>query len=257
MTVKYPLTKANRIRLAQAFRNVPRVDISIECVVEDQMGKAYVDDLESPTAFQIQIGPFHYFAGDVTGKGAKELVKGFQPYNLFMSSSTGWVEAFKETYNERFVAIKRYSFSSEKLSIDHLRGLCQNSKFSSDVQRMDADLIERLKGQDHFIDVSDFDSPADFAERGIGFYVEKNGDIFGAAYSSLSCSTGIEISLFVAEEHRRQGMATVLSANLVRWCLENNMDPHWDAANPESCRLAEKLGYIPTETYIAYYLKPE
>lgn len=255
MTIEYPLTKANRIRLAQAFRNVPRVDISIECVLEDQMGKAYVDDLEAPTSFQIQIGPFHYFAGDVTGKGASDLVKGFQPYNLFMSSSAGWADAFKETYSERFVAIERYSFSSERLSIDHLRGLCQTSKFSSDVQRMDAGLIERLKGQDHFINVSDFDSPADFAERGIGFYIEKNGEIFGAAYSSLVCSTGIEISLFVAEEHRRQGMATTLSANLIRWCLENNMDAHWDAANPESCRLAEKLGYTSTGTYIAYYLK--
>ncbi|HRK90831.1 MAG TPA: hypothetical protein PK152_17010, partial [Anaerolineales bacterium] len=63
MITEYPLTKVNRIRLAQAFRNVPRVDISIECVLEDQMGKAFVDDTQNPSACMIQIGPFHYFAG--------------------------------------------------------------------------------------------------------------------------------------------------------------------------------------------------
>jgi len=104
--------------------------------------------------------------------------------------------------------------------------------------------------------VSDFESFVDFEERGIGFYIEKDGKVIGAAYSSLVCSTGIEVSLFVEEEYRLQGVATVLSANLIRWCLEHNMDAHWDAANLESCKLAEKLGYIPTVPYSAYYLKP-
>ena len=253
MTSEYPLTKANRMRLAQAFRNVQRVDISIECVVEGQMGMAYVDDLESPTAFQIQIGPFHYFAGDVNN--GRDMLKNFPPYHLFMSSSAGWADACKEMYGERFTAFDRYSFTSEKLSNQHLQRLCQNSEFTRDVKQIDKALLEKLQGSDHFIDVSDFDSPADFVERGIGFYVEKDGEILGAVYSSLVCSTAIEVSLFVAEEYRRQGMATILSAHLICWCLEHNMDAHWDAANLESCKLAEKLGYTPAGTYQAYYLR--
>lgn len=256
MITEYPLTRANRIRLALAFRDVPRVDISIECVLEDQMGKAFVDDLENPSAFMIRIGPFHYFAGDSTVNGGLEMVKGFQPYNLFMSASAGWAEAFKQQYGERFVAIERYSFSPEKMSIEHLKELCQSSTFAKDVKRMDTALVERVSRQDHFINVSDFESPVDFEERGIGFYAEKDGKIIGAVYSSLVCSTSIEVSLFVEEEYRRQGIATVLSANLVRWCLEHGIDAHWDAANLESCKLAEKLGYVHAGTYSAYYLKP-
>lgn len=255
MITKYPLTKSNRIRLAQAFRNVPRVDISIECVLEDQMGFAYVDNPENPSVYMIRIGPFHYFAGDVNGEGAQGMVKGFPPYNLFMSASAGWADAFKQVYGERFFKTERYSFSSRNLSIAHAEKLCQASKFAKDVKRTDSTLLERLKGQDHFIDVSDFESPADFAGRGIGFYIEKDGKVIGAAYSSLVCSTGIEVSLFVEEGYRRQGVATVLSANLIRWCLEHNMDAHWDAANPESCQLAEKLGYAPLGSYQAYFLK--
>lgn len=94
-------------------------------------------------------------------------------------------------------------------------------------------------------------------ERGIGYYAEKSGEIIGAAYASLACNQGIEISLFVSDDHRRQGVATALAAHLVRWCLENNMEAHWDAANSEFCRLAERLGYISTGKYQAYYLKPQ
>lgn len=254
MITEYPLTKANRINLAKAFRNVSRVDLSIECVLEAHMGKAFVGNAETPSAYKIQLGPFFYFAGNAFGEGGQAMLKDIKPYNLFMSSSAGWVEEGRKLYGERLVAFDRYSFSSKNLSLENLRQLCQNSVHN--IKQMDVALLEKVWGQEHFVDISDFDSPLDFMERGIGYYAEKNGEVIGAAYSSLVCNQGIEISLFVSEDHRRQGVAIVLAANLVKWCLENNMDAHWDAANPESCKLAEKLGYIPTGTYQAYYLKP-
>jgi GNAT superfamily N-acetyltransferase len=254
MTSEYPLTKANRLRLARAFRNVPRVDISIECVLEAQMGKAFVDDSANPTAFHIQVGPFHYYAGDALGSGGQEMLKNFGPYNLLMSASEGWVEAGRTMYSERFIGFERYSFSSESLSLDRIQKLCRDYAGSSTIKRFDSALLAQTWGRDHFIDVSDFESPEDFLERGICYCAEKDGEIIGAAYSSLVCNTGIEVSLFVAEEHRRQGIATALSAHLLQWCLKNNMDAHWDAANPESCKLAEKLGYIPAGSYQAHYL---
>lgn len=254
MTVEYTLTKSNRLHLARAFRSVPRVDISIECVLEGQMGKSYVDDLKNPSAYLIQVGPFHYYAGNVLGDGGQEMLRNFKPYHLFMPSSEGWIEAAKRLHGERFIGFDRYNFSSECLSMEHLQKLCQSSGMSDDVKRLDAALLTQLWGQEHFIDVSDFESPSDFMERGIGYCIERNGAVIGAAYSSLVCSTGIEVSLFVSEGHRRLGFATVLAAHLIRWCLQNNMDVHWDAANPESCILAEKLGYIPSGKYQAYYL---
>ncbi|MCK7520416.1 MAG: GNAT family N-acetyltransferase [Ignavibacteriales bacterium] len=32
------------------------------------MGKAYVDDMEDPSAFHIQIGPFHYYRRGCPGR---------------------------------------------------------------------------------------------------------------------------------------------------------------------------------------------
>jgi L-amino acid N-acyltransferase YncA len=75
----------------------------------------------------------------------------------------------------------------------------------------------------------------------------------GIAYSSLVCSRGIEISIFVDEAHRRQGVATAVGANLLLACLQRGLHPNWDAANPESVKLAKKLGYESVGPYEAYF----
>jgi GNAT superfamily N-acetyltransferase len=136
-----------------------------------------------------------------------------------------------------------------------LEKLSHESEFGKDVKRINLALATQVWGQDHSLDIPDFESPSDFIGRGIGYYAEKNGKMLGCAYSSLVCSQGIEVSIFVSEEYRRQGIATTLAAHLLKGCLGNHMDPHWDAANPESCTLAEKLGYLPKGAYQAYFLK--
>ena len=261
MIQELPLTKANRIKLARAFKNVARVDLSIECVIEGQMGKAFVDDVQHPSVFRIEVGPFFYFAGDVTSAGGQVMLENLTPYTLLMPSAPGWIEAGKTMYGERLAGFTRYSFSSERVSAEHLDHLCQASAFREDVRQMDLPFAAQLWGQDHgevpFVDLSDFDSARDFVQRGIGFYLEKHGTVVGAAYSSLVCSRGIEVSLFILDDYRRQGIATILASRLLKWCIENNAEANWDAANPESCRLAEKLGYIQTGEYQDYYLKAE
>lgn len=145
MITEYPLTKANRINLAKAFRNVPRVDISIDCVLEAQMGNAFVDNMESPSAFKIMVGPFFYFAGDATSEGGQAMLKDIRPYNLFMSSSAGWIEECRKLYGERLVAFDRYSFSSENLSLATLQQFCQNSVH--DIKQMDLALLGKVWGR--------------------------------------------------------------------------------------------------------------
>jgi hypothetical protein len=86
MDYELELTKANRLKLARAFRNNKRVDFSIDCAIEGQLGKAFVDDLDHPAAYRITIGPFWYFAGDAHSPWGVEMLKNFPAYNLFMPS---------------------------------------------------------------------------------------------------------------------------------------------------------------------------
>jgi len=254
--IELELNKKNRVLLAGAFRSCKRVDLSVDCVIEGQMGKAFADDPENPTAFRIGVGPFSYFAGDSGSPVAREMLKDLSSYPLLMPSTEGWIDLAKEVHGERLTPFPRYSFSSENLSIEHLDRLLADSPFRDGIQRIDREIASQaLAVQDGVLDLSDFDSAEDFAERGIGFRLMDEECVMGVAFSSLVCSRGIEVSIYVFPEHRRKGVALTLGGKLLKWCLEHNMDPHWDAANPESCTLAEKLGYVQTETYHAYYLR--
>lgn len=255
-TAEYlPLNKTNRLLIARAFAQVLRVDMSIDCVIEDQMGQALVDKAQAPTVFQLEVGPFRYFAGAAASDEGHALLASLQPYTCLMPSAPGWFEAARETFRDRLIAIERFRFSSEALASEHLQDSIDRSDFSHEVKSMDIAFAQRLWGQDHFVDLSSYDAPEDFVNRGSGYYMERDGEVVGAAYASLVCSRGIEVSIFVQDAFRRRGIATLLASHLLKWCVERRIHPNWDAANPMSCSLAEKLGYRPLGRYQAYYLQ--
>jgi hypothetical protein len=47
--------------------------------------------------------------------------------------------------------------------------------------------------------------------------------------------------------------STTLAGKLLLECVRRNLRSNWDAANPESCKLAKKLGYSFVGDYDAYY----
>jgi len=252
--VEYPFTKANRLQLAHAFHQVEHVDLSIDCVIEGQMGHAFVDQIESPLVYKIQTGPFVYMAGEPACPQGQEMLDSIPQGMLLMPSSPGWLQAALAFYKEGLRPFDRYRFSAAQLSLEHLQTCRASTPFDQLIQRMQLPLAQEFWGQEHFIDLSDYDSPADFIQRGIGYTFSQQNNVVGAAYASLVCSRGIEVSIFVEDNYRRQGLATALASHLLGWCLEHNLEPHWDAANPESCSLAMKLGYKALGSYEAHYL---
>ncbi|HSJ37158.1 MAG TPA: GNAT family N-acetyltransferase, partial [Planococcus sp. (in: firmicutes)] len=55
-------------------------------------------------------------------------------------------------------------------------------------------------------------------------------------------------------QYQRKGLAAITASALILDCLDNGLYPSWDAANAESAKLAEKLGYIFKETYDTYFI---
>jgi GNAT superfamily N-acetyltransferase len=215
-----------------------------------------VDDLTAPSAYCIVVGPFWYFAGNACSPGAHALLESFPPYNLLMPSPAPWLDAIQKLHGDHLKAFTRYSFSSANLSEERLASLLEKSQHK--VIPINVELASRLAGMpESYLELSDFDSVEDFIERAIGFAALDGDKVMGVAYSSLVYSAGIEISIFVEEPYRQQGVATVLAAKLLLECLIHGRRPNWDAANPESCKLAQKLGYEFAETYDSYYYLPE
>lgn len=250
--IPFPLNRVNRLLLARAFAEVPRVDISIDCVIEDQMGSAFVDSLSAPRAFMLELDRFFcYFSGDLSGEAGRAFLAAVPAGRMLMAGSDGWQPAVESCFGSRLISLTRYRYDSRALSLNHLHGLAAANPHTPHIQCVTP---AHAGTNSPYLSISAFDSAEDFVARGIGYCLEHDGVITGAAYASLVCSDAIEVSIVVDPAHQRKGIATALACALLQWCLENHLAPHWDAANDESCRLAEKLGYTPDGTYTAYYL---
>jgi GNAT superfamily N-acetyltransferase len=218
------------------------------------MGRVFVDQLLQPAAYCLTVGPFWYYAGDAQSPGGYQLMRRLPAYQLLMPSPPAWLEAAQELYGASLTPFTRYSFSADQLSPDHLARLLERSPFRRTISPIDAQVAQHLAEQNEsYLDLSDYDSVADFVERGLGYVALDHGGVMGIAYSSLVCSQGIELSVYVEPAYRRQGVATALGSQLLLECLSSGMRPNWDAANPESVKLATKLGYVYQESYQAYY----
>ena len=258
MLYRLELDEQNCQRLGEAFQHSPRVDYTIDCAIEGQMGQVFVDDPRHPVAFCIRTGPLWYFAGLADTPGGRELLEEFPPYHLLMPSPPEWITAAQDLFQGKLIPMPRYSFSTENLTEEHLKALIDTSPHRAKVTPLDAVLLERLAAQSQdYLGFEDFGSTAEFLRRGMGFAALEGDEILGIAYSSLVCSRGIEVSLFVEERYRRRGLGTVLASHLLLEALGEGLRPNWDAANPGSCKLALKLGYKFKASYEAYYYTQE
>ena len=251
--IELPLTPLNRIRIARAFASVPRVDISIDSIVENQMGKAFVDNIEMPSVFLVEQGGFFAFlTGNVDSEAGRNFIQHVPKSRLLMAASDGWFEALKQLHADKLKPLLRYKFSDKQLSKKHLAQLLEKSLVRDSIRQVDLKIAQETSGP--VLSIGDFESAEDFVQRGIGFVSIQDGKVIGGAYSSLVSNRAIEISIYVDENYRQKGIATALSAALLSWCLDHHLEAHWDAANRESCGLATKLGYIADGEYTAYFL---
>lgn len=254
MSYELPLTEANRRMLDDAFQANKRVDYSIDCVIEGQMGRAFVDDLAQPTAYRIMVGPFWYFAGDADSPGGQQMMAELPPFSLLMPSPPQWLDAAQKLYGPKLETLMRYSFSAAELTSQTLTSILERSKHRDHIVPLGVELATRLANQsESYLEIGDFKSIEDFARRGIGYAAMDGDRIMGVAYSSLVCHTGIEVSIYVEERYRQRGVATALGAQLLIESLQRQLIPNWDAANLESYKLARRLGFTFTGTYEAYY----
>lgn len=148
--------------------------------------------------------------------------------------------------------LQRHAFNSKKLDTEHLRQLASSIPQGYQLKQMDLHLAKQLASERsefasaHMVN---FDSPEDFIARGFGFCILARDEIVCAGTTFAICARGIEIQISTREKQQRKGLATVVAARLLTHCLQNNLDPHWDAENERSASLAMKLGYTPQGNY--------
>lgn len=218
---------------------------------------AWVDQKEQPEEAMILIADFCYLLGKVMHPAElRNLLLEHGRYKIIIGSPE-WIQFLNTEMKDQLYSFKRYAIQRERENFDtnHLKKLIHH--LSPEY------VIERIK-EEAFWEVLNipwtadgccfFKSYEDFAENGLGFIIKWEGQIVCIASSYVAVEDRIPITIGTLEEHRRKGLAAACAARLIMECLERNLYPEWEAANPESVALAEKLGYHFDKEYDVYSL---
>ncbi len=167
-----------------------------------------------------------------------------------------WTELIGECWPD-VPPVTRYAIRKDTVfNRERLEAIVASLPEGYELKRIDGELYEACLENEQFEDnVGNFASKEEFLELGRGFAILKDGEIVSVASSYTVYREGIEVEIDTEEEYRRQGLASVAGAALILSCLDDGLYPSWDAANPESVHLAEKLGYEFSHEYPTYWLE--
>ncbi|MCK4565798.1 MAG: GNAT family N-acetyltransferase [Candidatus Thorarchaeota archaeon] len=250
-------TDVDRSRLHNLFDTFKTCRAVIFPALSQNRGHIWVDSLDSPTVAKLQLNVLNFIVGDNDSVSAKELLQTIEPMQpLFVPDD--WIDFVSGEWGDRLGTQKRTLMSPDSLDIKYLRGIRDRLQKEYRLERVDLETAKKLdKGVYKHIAMF-FDGSADFAKNGISFCVKHEGKVISIAstYTPFTNKFDVQVDTIDDHAHRRRGLATVVCAALMVYALENNVVPHWDAANDISVQLALKLGYTDPYEWNLFYLKP-
>lgn len=219
-------------------------------VVDGDFGMVCVDDPAAPTVASLALSDIVMFLGDPASSSAPYFLETTPPPFYLMPSSDGWWRRVLERNPDCARKQKRTLFSERSLEKGRLDELAGRHPADVEVRRFDRDgVLEAAASSWSVSFVENFESVEDYLERGIGFGVFQREHLVAGASSFTMSGGRCEIQVDTHPRFRRRGLATLASSHLLLYCLENALQPHWDAANAASCALAAKLGFSPAGGY--------
>ena len=218
--------------------------------------KAFVTDPDAPRSALLYSSADGIF---LAGEPDRELVEyGELGDNEVHPQNEAWEKLIRECWPEaqpttRYAIRRCKDFDREKLQsfVDALPEGYEIRRIDSGIY----DLILSADDDDLEYLIGDFETKEAFLEKGRGFVVLKDGKVVAGA-SSEYCYRfgGIEVEIDTVHKERRKGLATAVGAKLILSCLDDGLEPVWDAANLISVHLAERLGYQFDYEYVYYWI---
>lgn len=252
----YKVDENLRKKLFSMFENMDNT--MILSYLQGHMGHAWVDDLENPTAVQVVVGDFLFYAGNPNTKGAEELLYNLPEDSLVIVNTDEWKKRIETIHKGSIEKFKRYAFkkNAKYLHCDHIQSFLKALPEGYELKKVDKTLAYDPSFQELSEDfISQFKSIDDYINRGTGYCILCDGQVVCGASSYSIYDDGIEIEIDTHPNHRRKGLATIAASALILDCLDRGIYPSWDAANLQSVNLAQKLGYVLDDAYDTYYIR--
>ena len=234
-------------------------DILVRSCVEGRMGSAWADTQNFPSCAQVIVGDFCFFGGDAKSPEARNLVshipEDYAKRLMFMvPENKDWGRLIEETYAGRCEKTTRYAMKSNpSFERHHLFSIASDLPEDYTMAKINVQLYHQIMKEDWCRDFcGNFDNADDFLQNGLGVVILHGDKVIAGASSYTVCNGAIEIEVATHSDYRRQGLATICSAQLILECLKRGLIPNWDAANLISVKTARRLGYKLDYSYDTY-----
>lgn len=223
------------------------------------MGYLYVDDKKEPLSAMAILGDFCFYAG----RPNRELAA-YKPdwckqeFIIAVPQNEQWADMIENCFGDRAKKVLRYAIKKEQDVFDRnrLQEIVERLAPEYTLSLINEEIYGYCREEGWCRDfVSQFADWPSYQKMGLGVVVLKDGMPVAGASSYSVYSGGIEIEIDTKMEFRRKGLATVCGARLILECLDRGLYPSWDAQNPWSVALAEKLGYHFDHAYTAYEIQ--
>src|SRR5262245_1380931 len=255
MTMLIELDSDNRASLRRLFDRYPCLRGSVAAVVEGGMGKVFSDSREEPCV-ALAVLDFHFLAGDPLHANALPLFKLLQPGAVVIAPTPEWQHLVTATYPSELAVHHREAFQAEQFDGDTLRRFCQALPEGFELRQVRLDEVTQFATDLAPGLIYNFRSHEEFITRGVGLGILHQSTFVSGTSSAAIGGGRVEIEIQTHRQFRRRGLARVVAAALILYCLEHGLEPCWDAANEPSAALGRQLGFHSTGKYEAYRLKP-
>jgi GNAT superfamily N-acetyltransferase len=212
----------------------------------------FVDNLDNPEVILYNCS-YSYLVGNHKSTKVKEILNKIPEKKAIINPGQEWVLTLKNHW-KTLRYFTRTALSAKNLSLKNIQKLIKPLPGGFTVERVDlgtAKQVEILPGHlDHY------GGPEVFIKEGLGFCViggKKVVCLVAGDMVSVPITKSVEIYLETHPNYRRRGFAIAASAKFIEQCLKQRIEPHWDAANERSVKLALKLGYTDPQPYKCYY----
>lgn len=221
--------------------------------LQGHMGHIIADNEDNPSAAQIVVGDFCFFAGT---PNQALIAKANAP--IIVPRNESWEKLIEYVWGSKVERTQRFAIKKEANVFDtgKLIKYAQSLPEMYMLKMIDEEIYRLSASEDWSRDLcSQFSDYSDYKARGIGVAVIHQGKLVSGASSYVVYDGGIEIEIDTKPEFRQKGLATACGASLILECINHQLYPSWDAHDLRSVALAEKLGYHMDYPYTVYIKK--
>jgi len=245
------LTKVSALEVSRyqaIFRQFEHFSNYVAFGFEFLTPELWVNRANDPTLACLYITPAYFLWGDPDCQDVTALFQLLSPDCWIVPTHGKWDRHLTAYFGDKLTTLPRASFTSASLNLAHLRSLKCELPVGLTIVPVDAAHVNDLEGMLYEDLLSKYFTRVDFLQEGAGFCLMEDEKIIGFAVANYPIRNRV-LEVYIRVDynydpiHRQKGLGTRLGAALLEYCLENGLDPQWDAANEASVRLALKLGY--------------